>query len=47
MGGGGRMSNEEKRRNEILTKLVTIREDMIGVYQQWIDQVIEYIKEHK
>jgi hypothetical protein len=41
------MSDEEKRRNEILTKLVTIREDMIGVYQQWIDQVIEYIKEQR
>lgn len=41
------MSDEEKRYNEILTKLITIREDMVGVYQQWIDQVIEYIKEHK
>lgn len=41
------MSDEEKRRNEILTKLVTMREDMIGVYQQWMDQVIEYIRERK
>lgn len=41
------MSDEEKRYNEILTKLVTMREDMIGVYQQWLDQVIEYIRERK
>ena len=41
------MSDEEKRRHEILTKLVTIREDMVGAYQQWIDQAIAYIKEHK
>ena len=47
MGGGGKMSDEKKRYNEILTKLITMREDMIGVYQQWMDQVIAYIKEHK
>lgn len=36
-----------KRRNEIITKLLTIRmhPEIEGVYKKWIDQVIEFIKE--
>ena len=36
-----------ERRNEIITKLLTIRmhHEIEGLYKKWIDQVIDFIKE--
>lgn len=44
--------NTEKRKNEILTKLITIRngikQDMVSdVYIKWINQAIQFILEIK
>lgn len=39
--------NQEKKRNEILTKLDTIKKmSMDKVWNAWLDQVIEFIKEN-
>lgn len=39
--------NQEKQRNEILTKLDTIKKmSMDKVWNAWLDQVIEFIKEN-
>lgn len=34
-----------KRRNEIITKLMTIRLSVEPTYKKWLDQTIEFIKE--
>jgi len=39
----------ELRRNEILTKIVTIQKDkrLTKVYQEWLNQIEEFIKERE
>lgn len=39
----------EKRRNEILTKIITIRTDVRThkIYKDWLDQIYEFVKERE
>lgn len=39
----------EKTKNAMMSKLITIKSDIHThkVYQQWLEQVIEFIKEQK
>lgn len=40
--------NQEKRKNEILTKLLTIKGMTTDkVWEAWLEQTIDYIKEQK
>lgn len=43
------MDDFNKRKNEMMSKLETIRMDIHThkVYRAWLDQVIEFIKEQK
>ena len=39
----------EKRRNEILSKIITIRSDVKThkVYKEWLNQVYDFVKERE
>lgn len=40
--------NQDKRRNEIISKLMTIKGTTTNkVWNAWLDQAIEYIKESR
>lgn len=43
------MTDEQKHKNEVLTKLMTIKQSewMREPYKTWIQQAIDYIKEKR